>query len=114
MQAADDPCTSERPGRAELLAQGHQPRHLGLGDRDLPPPPIGERNVGDLVVVKGRHPDSPDIGHRDIYTYLYTFARNDPARHHDDKIEGYPMVMISFGETALGELPCRFPAGVRL
>jgi hypothetical protein len=33
------------PGRAELLAQGHQPRHLGLGDRYFASAPIGERDV---------------------------------------------------------------------
>ena len=46
VQTADDTRARERPRRAELLAQGHQPRHLGLGDRDLAPSPIGERNVG--------------------------------------------------------------------
>ncbi len=28
--------------RAELVAQRHQARHLGLGDRDLLPAPVGQ------------------------------------------------------------------------
>ena len=55
VQAADDVRALQRPRRAELLAQRHQPRHLGLGDGDLAPPPIGQRNVGNLVVGEGRH-----------------------------------------------------------
>ncbi len=45
----------KRLRRAEFVAQRHQPRHFGLGDGDLAPPPIGERNVGNLVVGEGGH-----------------------------------------------------------
>jgi hypothetical protein len=45
----------ERLRLAELVAQRHQPRHLGLGDRDLLASPIGERDVGDLVIGELRH-----------------------------------------------------------
>ena len=44
---------------AELRAERHQPRHLGLGDRDLLPPPIGKGDVGDLEVVCGTHAGVP-------------------------------------------------------
>ena len=43
VQAADDPRALERLRGAVLLAQRHQARHLGLGDRDLLAPPLGER-----------------------------------------------------------------------
>ena len=45
----------KRLRRAEFVAQRHQPRHLGLGDRDLAPAPIGERDIGDLVVGELGH-----------------------------------------------------------
>ena len=45
--------------RAVFVAQSHQAGHLGLGDGDLAPPPIGERNVGNLVVGRSGHPDLP-------------------------------------------------------
>ena len=35
-----------------LLADGHQAGHLGLGDGDFLAAPVGERDVGDLVVGK--------------------------------------------------------------
>ena len=79
VQAADDPRTRQRPRRAELLAQGHQPRHLGLGDRDFAPPPIGERDVGDLVVVKSGHAGSPGSKENNIYTYLYIFSKQSKS-----------------------------------
>ena len=39
----------------ELIADRDQPRHLGLGDRDLLAPPIGKREVGDFEIA-GRRP----------------------------------------------------------
>ena len=73
VQAADDAGAGERLRRAELLAQRHQPRHLGLGDRDLAPPPIGERDVGDLVVGKRGHSASPELitGRIERYTHIF-------------------------------------------
>ena len=55
VQAADDARALERLRLAEFVAQRHQARHLGLGDRDLLPPPIGESDVGDLVVGELGH-----------------------------------------------------------
>ncbi len=48
----------ERLRRAELLAQRHQPGHLGFGDRDLAPPPAGKRDIGNLVIGKLGHPQN--------------------------------------------------------
>ena len=53
VQAADDLRARERPGRAELLAQGHQPRHLGLGDRDLAPPQSASEMSATLLLRAG-------------------------------------------------------------
>ena len=47
--------------RAVLLAARHQARHLDLGQLDLLAAPLGEREVGDLVVgerARRRHADS--------------------------------------------------------
>ena len=55
VQAADDARARKGLRRAKFVAQRHQPRHLGLGDRNLAPPPIGERNIGNLVVGEGGH-----------------------------------------------------------
>ena len=77
VQAADDARAGQRLRRAELVAQRHQPRHLGLGDRDLAPAPIGERDIGDLVVGEFGHSGSPATSwpvtrpYGDIYRYLY-------------------------------------------
>jgi hypothetical protein len=40
VQTADEPGAGKRADPAELLAQRYQPRHLGLGDRDLAPRPF--------------------------------------------------------------------------
>ena len=60
VQAADDPRAGERPCRAELLAQGHQIRHLGLGDRDLAASQRGrrvDRRVNELRYINApTHP----------------------------------------------------------
>src|SRR3954463_6303275 len=50
-QRAGDARAGERLGVAVLLAQGHQARHLVLGERDLVPAVGGEREVGDLEVL---------------------------------------------------------------
>jgi len=39
VEAADDACRRERFRHAEFIAQRHQPRHFGLGNGDLAPPP---------------------------------------------------------------------------
>ena len=41
---------SQRLGRRKLLADRHQPGHLGLGDQDFLATPVGEREVGDLRI----------------------------------------------------------------
>ncbi len=51
----------ERLGGAEFLAQRHQPRHLGLGDRDLAPAPAGEGDIGDLVIGEFVHLAAPGM-----------------------------------------------------
>src|SRR5690606_21749189 len=51
----------ERLARGVFLADGHEARHLGLGDPDFLAAPGGEREVGDLVV--GRCRDLSDCGH---------------------------------------------------
>ena len=44
-----------KPLRGAIFgAQGHQARHLGLGDVDLLAPPLGEAHVLDFV-IGGRH-----------------------------------------------------------
>ena len=40
--------------RGELLADRHQRRHLGLGDRDLLAAPVGEGEIGDLEIGEFR------------------------------------------------------------
>src|SRR4029077_15766151 len=40
---------------AVFLAQRHQPRHFRLGYGDLASAPIGEGDIGDLVVLAGTH-----------------------------------------------------------
>jgi len=55
VQAAGDPGALQRLGCAVFLTQGHEAGHLGLGDVDLAAPPLGERNVLDLVIVGSAH-----------------------------------------------------------
>ena len=50
VQAARDARAGERLLLAVLGAEGHEARHLLLGDADLLAPPLGERDVGDLVL----------------------------------------------------------------
>ena len=50
MQAAGDARARQHLGLAELSAERHQPRHLGLGDGDFLPAPIGEREVLYLAI----------------------------------------------------------------
>ena len=81
VQAADDARAPKRLCRAELVAQRHQPRHLGLGDRDLAPPPIGEPDIGNLVVGWTQafvlSLVTAQLGKvRKIYTYLYIVNRS--------------------------------------
>ena len=54
VQRAGDPRALQRLRRAELLAQRHQARHLGLGDLDFLAAEIGEADVlHDIVVETG-------------------------------------------------------------
>jgi hypothetical protein len=55
VQTAGDARSGERLALAELLAQGHQPRHLGLGDVHLFAAEIGQGDVGNLVIGKLTH-----------------------------------------------------------
>jgi hypothetical protein len=50
--AAGDARAAQRLGGGEFLAHGHQAGHLGLGDGDFLAAPVGEADVGDLVVGK--------------------------------------------------------------
>ena len=50
VQRAGDPRALERLRLAELGAQRHEARHLGLGDLDLLAAEIGQRDVPDEVV----------------------------------------------------------------
>ncbi len=50
VQRAGDARALERLAGGEFLADRHQAGHLGLGDRDFLAAPVGERQVGDLVV----------------------------------------------------------------
>ncbi len=80
MKAADDARTCKRFRRAEFIAQRHQPRHFGLGNGDLAPPPVGERNVGNFKIGQCGHPWLSVIiqdKSRKIYTYLYIVNRSD-------------------------------------
>src|SRR5262249_29516160 len=49
VQAARDPLAREGLLARVLLAEGHEPGHLLLGEEDLLAPPLGEREVLDLV-----------------------------------------------------------------
>jgi hypothetical protein len=53
VQGAGDARALEGLARGELLADGHQGRHLALGDLDLLAAPIGEGDVGDAVISGG-------------------------------------------------------------
>ncbi len=55
MQAAGDARAGEGLGFAELLAQGHQARHLGLGDIHLFAAEIGQGDVGNLIISELTH-----------------------------------------------------------
>ena len=82
VKAADDARPRERFRGAEFIAQRHQARHFGLGDRNLAPPPIGERNIGNLKIGGCGHPWLSLImtqqgQFRKIYTYLYIVNRTD-------------------------------------
>src|SRR5258708_3931357 len=71
VQAADDARAGEWLCRAELVAQRHQPRHLGLGNRDLAPAPTSKVDIGDLIVGGVRHSSAPGIltvgSYKDIF-----------------------------------------------
>ena len=53
VQRARDARALQRPLAAVLLAQGHEPRHLGLGDGDLGAAVVGLRDVADHEVLHG-------------------------------------------------------------
>src|SRR5690606_7045199 len=55
VQRAGDARALERLARTELLAQGHEARHLLLREADLGASRLGEREVGDHVVVGEGH-----------------------------------------------------------
>ena len=52
VQGAGDARAAQRLLRGEFLADRHEAGHLGLGDRDLLAPPVGECQVGDGEVGK--------------------------------------------------------------
>ena len=51
VQGAGDASAGQRLRRAELGAQGHEARHLVLGEADLVPTGLGEGQVADLVLA---------------------------------------------------------------
>ena len=56
VQRPGDPGALERLAGAELLAQGHQPRHLVLGEADLVAAGLGQGDVGNLVIERHGNP----------------------------------------------------------
>jgi hypothetical protein len=48
VQGPGDPGVGERLGSGVLLAQGHEPGHLMLGQPDLVAAKLGQRQIGDL------------------------------------------------------------------
>ena len=52
VDAADDFGAGQRLARRILAAQAHQGRHLGFGDDDFLAAPVGQGNVGNLVIGK--------------------------------------------------------------
>jgi hypothetical protein len=54
VQRAGDARAAQWLGRREFLADRHQSRHLGLGDRNLLATPVGQRQVGDPEILPGR------------------------------------------------------------
>ena len=61
MEAAGDAGSSERLRATVLLAEGHQARHLVLGEHDLLAAPVGKRKIGDFVRQTGF-----DVGHGNL------------------------------------------------
>ena len=64
VERARDARAAQRLERTELLAQSHEPRHLVLGEAQLVPARLSQREVGDLELERadgggggiGRHP----------------------------------------------------------
>ena len=63
VQRTGDADACQRLFLCVLLADGHQTRHLVLGDGDFFAAPIGQRDVGDLVI--GSHVGN-DSAHSDL------------------------------------------------
>ena len=61
VQAATDAGPGEGPGGGIFAADGHETGHLGLGDGDLLAAPIGQGNIGDLVVGELTHAGTPGL-----------------------------------------------------
>ncbi len=55
VQAAGDARALERLGLGEFLADGHEARHLRLGDADFLAAPVGQAEVGDYVIFFVSH-----------------------------------------------------------
>jgi hypothetical protein len=53
VEAAGDARALERLARAELLAQGHEARHLVLGEPELVAAGLGQAEIGDLERQRG-------------------------------------------------------------
>ena len=51
VQATGEAHALQRVLAGELLAQRHEARHLGLGDRNFPAAEFSQREVGDLVII---------------------------------------------------------------
>ena len=61
VQRAGDAGALQRLRLAELLAGGHQARHLGLGDGDFLAAPVGQADVLHYIVVASRHERHPAV-----------------------------------------------------
>ena len=59
VQASGDTGARQRLGGTEFVAQRHETRHLGLGDGDFLAAPLGEADIGHLVVAES----GPGLGH---------------------------------------------------
>ena len=58
VQRAGNASAFERFFLPVFCAQRHQAGHFGFGDGDFFATPVGQRNIGDFVIVKGRFGNS--------------------------------------------------------
>jgi hypothetical protein len=83
VEGAGDAAAGEDLGRSELVAAGHEARHLDLGHVELLAAPLGELDVGDLILLGDAAGGGDRLHSVGVVVEWLCVVRREPEPEHD-------------------------------